>query len=113
MKAFFIAVVLGVSSLALAQEPKPPVKAYPPTISAELRADLFKAEAQLNQAQLALKNAQEDLPVKQQAFQATVQKLTAVCGKYNLQLDGNGDPVCVAPPEPPKVPTEVKPTPKK
>jgi len=105
--------ILGVGSLALAQEAKPPVKAYPPTISAELRADLFKSEALLNQAQITLKNAQEDLPVKQQAFQATVQKLTAVCGKFNLQLDNSGDPVCVAPPETPKPATETKPALKK
>lgn len=63
-----------------------------PVISAELKAQFFKA-------QLAVKSAQEVYQQAQAASQASVQMLIQACGKdFQPSMDQNGDPVCVANP---------------
>jgi septal ring-binding cell division protein DamX len=70
------------------------VKRIPPVISDALRAQFFKAQSQMIQA-----NAQAQQ--RQSEFQSSVAELQKTCGdKYTLQLNGNGDPECVARPTP-------------
>ena len=83
---------------AVAEEKKPePV----PAITDAHRAQFFKAQLQVNQAQAAMTAAQ-------QTMQAAVTDLPKDCGeKFQPQMDPAGDPVCVAKPEPAK-PAEKK-----
>ena len=67
------------SSASPAASPVFPV----PSIPADHRAEFFKRQLALNQAQ--------------QAFQSAVQQLTKDCGeKFLPQIDPQGDPACVA-----------------
>ena len=82
--------------------PTPPTAAVkhatPPVIPDALRAQFFKAQSQMIQA-----NAQAQQ--RQGEFQSAVATLQAACGDaYTLQLNTNGDPECVArlAPEPTK-----------
>ena len=82
--------------------PTPPTAAVkhatPPVIPDALRAQFFKAQSQMIQA-----NAQAQQ--RQGEFQSAVATLHAACGDaYTLQLNTNGDPECVArlAPEPTK-----------
>ena len=64
----------------------------PPAITDAHRAQFFKAQLAVNQAQAAMTAAQ-------QTFQAAVADLSKDCGeKFLPQMGPNGDPVCVAKP---------------
>ena len=68
--------------------------ATPPVIPDALRAQFFKAQSQMIQA-----NAQAQQ--RQTEFQAAIAELQKTCGdKHTLQLNANGDPECVARPTP-------------
>lgn len=97
-----------------AQTPKPPSTlpptppttvakpVPPPVISDRLRADFFKAQSQMIQA-----NAQAQQ--RQTEFQNAVAEMQKTCGDaYTLQLNPNGDPECVAKPAPAKTPEPAK-----
>ena len=74
-----------------------------PVIDQVLAGRFFKAQAQDVQAQMALQTAKDEATKKQTAFDAVVDELKKACGdKYEPQLNSNGDPVCVAKPEPAK-----------
>ena len=73
----------------------------PPAITDAHRAQFFKAQLEVNQAQAAMTAAQ-------QTMQAAVADLSKDCGeKFTPQMGPQGDPVCVAKPEPAK-PAEKK-----
>ncbi len=89
--------VLAVSSL-VGQAPKPDSA---PTISDAHRAQFFKSQLQFNQAQQEFQKSQAEL-------QSAVGDMTKDCGeKFTPQMGPQGDPVCVAKPEPAK-PAEKK-----
>jgi hypothetical protein len=77
--------------------PKPPVKPdVPPVISDAHQKQFFKAQLAITQAQQATQQAQG-------FFQATVADMAKDCGdKYQPQMGPQGDPVCVAVPQPTK-----------
>ena len=82
--------------------PTPPTAAAkpltPPVIPDAQRAQFFKAQSQMIQANTQAQQRQTE-------FQAAIAELQKTCGdKYTLQLNGNGDPECVARPVP--VPTK-------
>ena len=101
MQIKFIGLVLAavLSTPAFAQTA--PVKPEPtPQISVELKAEIFKALAQLSQAQLTLKNAQEDLDKKQANWNVEIGKATKACtDKATAQFDANQEPACVLKPK--------------
>lgn len=68
----------------------------PPAITDAHRAQFFKAQLQINQAQAAMTAAQ-------QTMQAAVTDLSKDCGeKFTPSMGPAGDPVCTAKPEPAK-----------
>jgi hypothetical protein len=81
----------------IAQTAKPTVPAKPPTITDAQRAQFFKAQSQMIQA-----NAQAQQ--KQTEFQAAIAEMQKTCGDTaTLQSNPAGDPECVAkPPAPAK-----------
>ena len=86
--------------------PTPPTAAAkpvpPPVISDRLRADFFKAQSQMIQA-----NAQAQQ--KQTEFQSAIAEMQKTCGDTaTLQSNPNGDPECVAKPAPAKTPEPTK-----
>ena len=84
-------VFLALAVLLAGQAPKPEA---PPAITDAHRAQFFKAQLAVNQAQ--------------QTFQAAVADLSKDCGeKFAPSMGPQGNPVCVAKPEPAK-PAEKK-----
>ena len=82
MKRIAIAIFAGMTLAALLA-----AEATPPVITDAQKANFFKQ-------QLALERAQA-------AFQQALQDMTKDCGdKFQLQLDGFGNPVCAAKPTP-------------
>ena len=86
--------------------PTPPSAAAkpvpPPVISDRLRADFFKAQSQMIQA-----NAQAQL--RQTEFQSAIAEMQKTCGDTaTLNLNQSGDPECVAKPAPAKTPEPTK-----
>ena len=80
--------------------PTPPTAAVkhatPPVIPDALRAQFFKAQSQMIQA-----NAQAQQ--RQTEFQAAIAEMQKTCGDTaTLQSNPNGDPECVAKPAPAK-----------
>lgn len=81
--------------------PKPAPKL--PTISPDLKAQFFKAQAQLLQAQAESERAAKAVKDKTDAFQATIAELAKTCGdSFQPNLDPQGDPVCALKPVMPK-----------
>ena len=81
-----------------AQTPKPPQDApkSAPVISDALRAQFFKAQAFMVQANDAAEKAQSN-------FQSAIAEMKKACGeKATLQSNQTGDPVCVVNPAPEK-----------
>ena len=80
---------LCLAVLLVGQAPKPEA---PPAITDAHRAQFFKAQLQVNQAQAAMTAAQ-------QTFQAAVADLSKDCGeKFAPSMGPQGDPVCIAKP---------------
>lgn len=89
MKLALLSIFLA---LPLAAQPRKPA-AKPPAISDALKAQFFKAQSQMIQAE-----AQVDQ--KRAAFQQVVQSLNQACGtEFHPQMNPQGDPVCVANPK--------------
>jgi hypothetical protein len=92
--ALFLAVPL------IAQNAKPPAPPKPPAISDAQRAQFFKAQSQMIQA-----NAQAQQ--KQSEFQNAIAEMQKTCGDTaTLQSNPNGDPECIAKPAPAKIPKD-------
>jgi len=86
------------TALATAQ---PPAKA--PEVPAPLVTKLFKAQAELANAQLAAQRAGQALDQKNAVMQEIVGELRNACGpSHEPKINDAGDPVCVAKPEPAK-----------
>jgi len=86
--------ILSLTLPLVAQQPRAPDPA--PKITDAHRAEFFKR-------QLALANAQQAFQAAQSQAQQAIAEMTKDCGdKFRPQLDQQGDPVCVAIPEPPK-----------
>jgi len=72
----------------------------PPSIPLELSYKFAKAHAATSDARLAVDAAQKLVDARNQAEGQIVQELVKTCGeKFQPQIDGNGDPVCVPKPE--------------
>ena len=85
-----------------APAPAAPPKAEPaPTISDAHRAEFFKRQLTMNQAQQTYQDAQR-------ALSASVADMTKDCGdKFRPQIDPQtGDPVCVVIPDKPAAPAK-------
>jgi len=104
----FVVLLLLLAVPAFAQQktaPTPPPAvaakpATPPAISDAQRAQFFKAQSQMIQA-----NAQAQQ--KQSEFQNAIAEMQKTCGdKYTLQLNPYGDLECVAKPAPAKIPKD-------
>ena len=94
MRELFI--ILLLASPMVAQTPKPEEKPKTPVITDAQRADFFKAQSQMIQANQTAQQSQS-------AFQAQVAILQKACGDiYTVQLNAQGDPECVVKPEPKK-----------
>jgi len=94
--ALFLAVPL------IAQTTKPTVPSKPPAITDAQRAQFFKAQSQMIQA-----NAQDQQ--KQAEFQSAIAEMQKTCGDTaSLNLNQSGDPECVAKPAPAKTPEPTK-----
>jgi len=101
----FVVLLLLLAIPAFAQQkpastlpPTPPTAAAKPVpapvVSDAERALFFKAQSQMVQANTQAQSSQTH-------FQEVVAELQKTCGdKYTLQLNPNGDPECVAKPEP-------------
>lgn len=91
MKKFIAILALVITLPAFAQDkPKPAAPATPPAISAELKAQFFKA-------QLALRAAQDAFQKAQQASTDSVNAINVACGAdFQPAMDANGDPSCAA-----------------
>lgn len=77
-----------------AQAPKPPV------ISDAVQKKFFKLQSELVQAQNRAAQAQQESLQKQKDYQAAIDELNSICGKeFQVQLDKDGFPGCVAKPE--------------
>jgi hypothetical protein len=77
---------------------QPPAK----TIPDAAKMKFFKASSESQAAFAEAQRAEQQAKLRNDAFQAAVKELQAICGKDELQLDKSGDPVCVAKPAPPK-----------
>ena len=94
----FSATLLFALPLAAQTPPKTPPAppAAAPAISAEQRAQFFKAQAFMIQANDAAEKARSN-------FQDAIAEMKKVCGeKATLQSNQTGDPVCVLNPVPEK-----------
>ena len=90
MKRILFYILLGMGTFALAAlfAQEPVKSASVPSISDAHRAEFFKR-------QLALQQAQQTMTVAQTAFQSAVQQLAKDCGeKFLPQIGPDGDPVC-------------------
>jgi hypothetical protein len=87
---------LMIVAVALAVEDKTKTPPATPQITDAHRAEFFKR-------QLALANAQQAFQAAQSQAQQSIAEMSKDCGdKFRPQLDQQGDPVCVVIPEPPK-----------
>src|ERR1700728_5078801 len=112
IKYLLFLMVLMVAAVLLSKA-QAPAKTAVPTIPVELKAKLFKAQAQQMNAQNEFAQAQKNMQDKFAALQAVIQEANTVCGATaSLQLNKAGDPVCTAKPVPP-APTPVPVTPAK
>jgi len=117
MKLFIRLIALTALCLAAyaatAQQPptSPPAKApEAPTISLELKAKYFKVDDLNRQAQAEFQAAQKKLQDTSVALQGVIQELVKACGENLIpQLDGSGDPACVAKPLQPSVTSKEEP----
>ena len=103
----FIAILMSFSMATAQDKPAAPAKpaATPaaPAITDTLKAKYFKALSQQQEAQHQVDQAQKALQDSMGNYQKVVQDIVAVCGdKFAAQMDKDGDPVCIAKPEPPK-----------
>lgn len=95
-----LVVIFSVMPLMTQQAPTPKPDSAP-TISDAHRAQFFKSQLKFNQAQQEFQKSQAEL-------QSAVDDMTKDCGeKFTPQMGPQGDPVCVAKPEPAK-PAEKK-----
>ena len=89
IKLTFATIMLAAVALA-ADEPKPAPKAAVPTISAELRANFWRRQAESSAANNAAQKAKD-------AADASVAEMRKACGTSSLELDATtGEPVCKA-----------------
>ena len=89
IKLTFTTIILAAIAFA-ADEPKPAPKAAVPTISAELRANFWRRQAESSAANIAAQKAKE-------AADAAVAEMRKACGTSSLELDATtGEPVCKA-----------------
>lgn len=94
MKRAILILIIAAVSVAVAQKPPKPPEA--PKISDTLAKNYFKAHDKFL-------TVQQQYTAAQQELQKSIQDLVAACGaKYNLSATADGDPVCVAKPEPAK-----------
>lgn len=94
MKRVIFALMFAASSVAVAQQPPTPQE--PPKISDTLAKNYFKAHDKFL-------TVQQQYTAAQQELQKAIQALSAACGnKYTLSATPDGDPVCIAKPEPTK-----------
>lgn len=89
MKLLALIVIAAATSLSAQKtDPKPVAPKTPPAISAELKAQFFKA-------QLTLKSAQESYERAQKASMDSVNAINATCGsEFQATMDADGDPSC-------------------
>lgn len=92
-KRILVIATLGLLGLCVgAALPQTAKQATPPVIPDALKAQFFKAQSQMLQAE-------EQANQKRQAFQQVVSSLTAACGTtFQPTMDPQGDPVCAAKP---------------
>ena len=89
IKLTFTTIILAAIAFA-ADEPKPAPKAAVPTISAELRANFWRKQAESSAANNAAQKAKD-------AADAAVAEMRKACGTSSLELDATtGEPVCKA-----------------
>ena len=89
MKLTFATIMLAAIAFA-ADEPKLAPKAAVPTISAELRANFWRKQAESSAANNAAQKAKD-------AADAAVAEMRKACGTSSLELDATtGEPVCKA-----------------
>lgn len=94
MKRAILALIIAAAFVAVAQQPPKPPEA--PKISDALAKNYFKAHDKFL-------TVQQQYTAAQQELQKAIQDLVAACGdKYSLSANPDGDPVCVAKPEPAK-----------
>jgi hypothetical protein len=87
---------------AIGQAPKALTtpQAKPPTITDAQRAQFFKAQSQMIQANAQAQQRQTD-------FQSVIAEMQKTCGDTaSLNLNQSGDPECVAKPAPAKTPNQ-------
>ena len=102
MKRIPVIIALFLALPLIAQTAKPPAPPKTPVISDAQRAQFFKAQSQMIQA-----NAQAQQ--RQTEFQNAIAEMHKTCGDTaTLQLNPNGDPECVAKPAPAKTPEPAK-----
>lgn len=98
MKYTLLILALAFPLLVHAQQAPTSKPEIPPTVSADLRADYFKARVTVAELNNALERAKKELGVVES-------KIFLACKppKYTVQLAPSGDPICVlAPAEPAK-----------
>lgn len=80
---------------AVAQAPQEPAKPKtPPVLSDKVKADYYRA-------QMHIKQAQEMQQVAQAEFKTMGEEFAKACGDdYQPQIDPNGDPICGLKPSP-------------
>jgi hypothetical protein len=84
--AVLIIILLGAYA-ALAQAPEPPKTPTPPQITAEFKAEFFKAQLEMTRAQTTMQTAQAHL-------QAMIQEFQKLCKDDEPQVTQQGDPTC-------------------
>lgn len=105
-----IAILLFLAAPLMAQKDAEKPKT-PPAIPLELRAKYFKAQTQAQAAQTEVENTPQYkfLQAKRQSAIDVSNEIQTLCGEnFVAQLDKDGDPACVAKPEPPKAVEPVK-----
>lgn len=93
MKRTLLAVIVLSSTLGFTAD-----KPAAPTVSDALKAKLWKAQADMGQAQLALERTAEwkNIQKSNDAVQAASAEWKAVCGsEYQPGTDSSGEPTCV------------------
>lgn len=97
MKRIFVLTILMFGFYAATAQQPETKKPEVPVISAEHKAEFFKRQLALTQAQIAVQNAQTQL-------QSAVDAINKDCGgNYAPQLNQqSGDPVCMVKMAPPK-----------
>ncbi len=102
MKRIAAIIALFLALPLIAQTASQTTSAKPPSITDAQRAQFFKAQSQMIQA-----NAQAQQ--RQTEFQSAIAEMQKTCGDTaTLQSNPNGDPECVAKPAPAKTPEPTK-----